>query len=97
MIRVQCVVAIESPPDPLCERVKRAGYRVSSSEMTATSSDETLNSIDRNTAHKTRLERRRPFGGDEMAAGRAPFAARDPWQRHESQPCELPEDYYNVI
>ena len=32
-----------------------------------------------------------------MAAGRAPFAARDPWQRHESQPRELTGDDYKVI
>ena len=83
MIRVRCEVTIESPPGSLlvlCKRAKRVtgSYRASSSEMTARSSDETPDSRDRKTAHKTRLERRRPFGSDEMAAGRAPFAARDP-------------------
>ena len=41
--------------------------------MTATSSDETADGRNRKTAYKTRLERRRLFGGDEMAphGGRA--------------------------
>ena len=41
--------------------------RASSPEIDLTSSDETADGGDQKTAHETRLERRGPFGGDEMA------------------------------
>ena len=46
-----------------------------------------LNAVDRSEAMKWRR----------MVAGRAPFAARDPRRRHESQPRELTGDDYKVI
>ena len=54
--------AAEGPP-----AAARRASRASSPEMTATSSDQTSDGRDQITAHETRLERRRPFGGDEMA------------------------------
>ena len=74
---------LRSRSDPL--EAARGSYaedsRASSPEMIATSSDSTADDRYRKTAHKTRSERRRSLGGDEMAThgGRArALRRRDP-------------------
>ena len=58
-------------------------YRASSLEMTATSSNETADGGHQNTAHEMRLERvdrSEAMSWRHTVAGRALFAARDPWR-----------------